>query len=94
MVRLKPMPSRLTCEPMRSRIALYQNGRLLVAQGVSAEGDYNSTVQSTCLFVGALLAQPEGAWPQGLYGVEDLFRLHDLRADLEQKRILVQALVD
>lgn len=94
MVRLKPMPSRLTCEPMRSRIALLHNGQLLVANGVSAEGDYNSTVQSTGLFVRALLDQPEGAWPPGLYSVEDLFRLEDLRSGLEQNRILVQALAE
>ncbi|MNC75655.1 hypothetical protein D3C75_1272300 [compost metagenome] len=94
MVRLKPAPSRLTCEPMRSRIALYRHGHLLAVNGVSAEGDYNSTVQSTSLFVRALLDQPEGTWPQGLYGVEDLLRLEDLRSGLERNRILVQALAD
>ena len=94
MVKLKPAPSRLTCEPMRSRIALYRDGQLLAVKGVSAEGDYNSTVQSTGLFVQAFLDQPQGSWPQGLHGVEDLFHLEDLRSGLAHNRILVQALAD
>jgi hypothetical protein len=93
-IKGKPTPRSLTREPMRVRLAVYAKGKLVEALGIEAEGDYNSSVQSTVLFTGALLARGEHAAPVGLSSVEDLFQLQDFRADLEAGALFVRPLAD
>ena len=90
-VKMKPAPIELTREPIRARLAVYKNGTPLAACGVDAEGDYNSTVQSTTLFAMSLLQLADtGGARTGLFGVEDVFHLKDLRPALDTYRVFVQ----
>ncbi|MFI4933568.1 MAG: hypothetical protein ACHP7N_03035 [Caulobacterales bacterium] len=94
-VRSRPPPKELTHEPIRMRTAVYERGQLLAARGVDAEGDYNSTVLSTAIFAGALLNRlGPGDLPAGLFFVEDLFQLGDMKACLDKEQIVVQPLLD
>ncbi|MGH2359290.1 MAG: hypothetical protein ACRDGM_01940, partial [bacterium] len=92
-VRLKPAPKELTREPIRMRVAVHEGDRMLAARGIDAEGDYNSTTLSTALFSRSLLDRADtlGVRP-GLWCVEDLFDLRDLRANLDRNRIAIREL--
>lgn len=83
----------LTREPIRARFAVHCKGKLLAACGLDAEGDYNSSVQSTALFSQAALGLVvNGGIPAGLHCVEDLFSLDALSSALEAQRIVVRSL--
>ena len=91
-IKGKPVPQELTREPVRVRIAVYKGGRLLAAHGISAEGDYNTSVLATVLFVQRLLAEGGAGLPKGLHAIEDLMRLTDLKAELESRQVFVRPL--
>ena len=91
-VSFKPAPKALTREPMRVRLAVYRDGTLLEAQGVDAEGDYNSTVHATVRFVQALSELDGSGVPAGMHGVEDIVRLPQLRDAFESDRLVFRPL--
>lgn len=92
-VRLRPTPEQLSREPIRMRAAVYRQGKLLAARGIDAEGDYNATVLSTGMFSNSLLAlRDRGGVRPGVYFVEDLFDLDDMRAELSDHRIVIWSL--
>ena len=92
-VRIRPAPDELTREPIRMRMAVYRQGKLLAARGIDAEGDYHSTAQSTRLFSVSLLdLLGRGGVQSGLRCVEDLFSLRDLHSALADNRICIQPL--
>ena len=93
LVKVRPAPKELTREPIRMRVAMYQEGKLLAARGMDAEGDYNSTTISTTLFSQALLdLADEGRLKAGVCNIEDVLQLNDLQSELNRNRIFVRAL--
>ena len=88
-VKLKSKAKPLTREPMRVRVAAYRGVQLLEATGIDAEGDYNSTVQSTLVFVKKLLEQPSKAVTGGVSSVEDIFQWCELNSEMENEGFVV-----
>jgi hypothetical protein len=91
-VRLKPRPVELSREPMRARLAVFRQGACLAVEGIDAEGDYNSTVNTTVLFAEKLLTSEGYRLKPGVTCVEDLFRLQDFGAVFAKDRLFIRPL--
>ena len=88
----KAPPKEASEEPIRARMALYQQGRLLAARGLIAEGDYNSSSRASALFADEMLKRGAEALPVGMHYVEEVFKFKDLQAKLEAIQIFVRPL--
>jgi len=87
----RSIPLELTTEPICEWVAVARDGKRLAACTIEGRGDYRSTVMAALVLVSAVKQKsiPEGSL-HGVFGVEELFTLEELRPDLEAKGIRIK----
>jgi hypothetical protein len=87
----RAVPAELSREPAFEWVAVLRGGRRLAARVIEGVGDYRTTIAATRAFGQALLAKrAAGLTRPGVWGVEKVFTLSDLRPSLEAQAVRIR----